>query len=141
MNLYKSNKQKFQLVNKRGSTQFKFNLMASPKESHWSILDGDQKIEEEESFSYAMHVVGDIHYAVHGLKAIELGVFDILAKARPRAKLSPSQIVAQMPTKNPNAAIPHSQAAGQRLCAWLRCGCGWWELWVFSDALQSYSYV
>ena len=100
-----------------------------------------KKIEEEESFSHAMHAAGDIHCVAHGLKAIELAVFDILAKARPGAKLSPSQIVAQMPTKNPNAAIPHSQAAGQRLCAWLRCGCGCWELWVFSDALQSYSYV
>ncbi|KAL0002411.1 hypothetical protein SO802_016192 [Lithocarpus litseifolius] len=58
--------------------------------------------------------------------AIELGVFDILAKAGPGAKLSPSQIVAQMPTKNPDAAMmlgPHSQAAGQPLCAWLHRGC------------------
>ncbi|KAK7837292.1 (s)-scoulerine 9-o-methyltransferase [Quercus suber] len=84
-----------------------------------------------------MHAVGDIHCATHGLKAIELGVFDILAKVRPGAKLSPSQIVAQMPTKNPDVAIPHSQAVGQQLCAWLCCGCKRWELWVFPEALQS----
>nr|POE55748.1 caffeic acid 3-o-methyltransferase [Quercus suber] len=82
-------------------------------------------------------LIGDIHCATHGLKAIELGVFDILAKVRPGAKLSPSQIVAQMPTKNPDVAIPHSQAVGQQLCAWLCCGCKRWELWVFPEALQS----
>ncbi|KAK9997706.1 hypothetical protein SO802_022392 [Lithocarpus litseifolius] len=36
--------------------------------------------------------------------ANELGVFDILAKVGPEARLSPSQIVAHLPTKKPNAA-------------------------------------
>jgi len=66
--------------------------MASPKESHRSILDGDQKIEEREFLP--CHAAGNIHCATHDLKAIELGVFDILAKARSGAKLSPSQIAA-----------------------------------------------
>ena len=121
-NLYKSSKQNFQFVNERGSNEFKVYLMASPKESHRSILDGDQKNRRKREF-LPCHAAGDIHCAAHDLKAIELGVFDILAKARRGAKLSPSQIVAQMPTKNPDATIPHSQAAGQRLCAWLCCGC------------------
>ena len=37
--------------------------------------------------------------------ANELGVFDILAEVGPDAKLSPSQIVAHLPTKNLDAAI------------------------------------
>ena len=59
-NLYKSSKQNFQFVNERGLNQFKFYLMASPKESHQSILDGDQKIEEKESFSHAIQLVTSI---------------------------------------------------------------------------------
>ena len=86
--------------------------MASPKESHRSILDGDQKIEEEESFSHAMQLVTSIVLPMALHLAIELGVFDVLAKASLEAMISPSQIIAQMPTKNPDATISHSQAAG-----------------------------
>ena len=99
-------------MNKRGSNQFKVYLMASPKESHRSILDGDKKIEEEESFSHAMQLVTSIVLPMALHLAIELGVFDVLAKASLGAMLSPSQIIAQMPTKNPDATISHSQAAG-----------------------------
>ena len=105
-------KKKFQFVRKRGSNQFKVYLMASPKESHRSILDGDKKIEEEESFSHAMQLVTSIVLPMALHLAIELGVFDVLAKASLGAMLSPSQIIAQMPTKNPDATISHSQAAG-----------------------------
>nr|AAU20770.1 (S)-scoulerine 9-O-methyltransferase [Thalictrum flavum subsp. glaucum] len=37
--------------------------------------------------------------------AIELNVFEIIFQAGPEAQLSPAEIVAKIPTKNPNAAI------------------------------------
>nr|POF25887.1 caffeic acid 3-o-methyltransferase [Quercus suber] len=79
--------------------------MASPIQSHQGILDGNLKQEEEESFHYAMQLVNSCALSMALQSTIELGVFDILAKAGPRAKLSPSQIVAQMPTKNPEATV------------------------------------
>lgn len=85
---------------------FKANaIVGSPIESHSRIvdLDGDKE-EEEESFSYAMQLTTSIVLPMALQWANELGVFDILAKAGPEAKLSPSQIVAHLPTKNPDAA-------------------------------------
>ncbi|KAL0009031.1 hypothetical protein SO802_010533 [Lithocarpus litseifolius] len=79
--------------------------MASPIQSHQGILDGNLKQEEEESFPYAMQLVNSCALPMALQSTIELGVFDILAKAGPGAKLSPSQIVAQMPTKNPEATV------------------------------------
>ncbi|KAM4105251.1 hypothetical protein ACJW30_06G218100 [Castanea mollissima] len=77
--------------------------MAFLKESHLRNLDDDQR--EEKSFSCAMQFSTSIVLPMVLHSATELGVFDILAKAGPGAKLSPSQIVAQMPTKNPDAAM------------------------------------
>ncbi|XP_023896639.1 cathecol O-methyltransferase 1 [Quercus suber] len=77
--------------------------MAFLKESNTRNADNDQR--EEKSFSCAMQLSTSIVQPMVLHSAIELGVFDILAKAGPGAKLSPSQIVAQMPTKNPDAAM------------------------------------
>lgn len=67
------------------------------------IVDGDQK--EEESFIDAMQVATSLVLPMAMRSAMELGVFEILAKAGPGAKLSPSQIVQQMPTKNLEAPM------------------------------------
>lgn len=58
---------------------------------------------EQDPASTAMGLVG-IGCLPMALKtSIELNVLDILAKAGPESKLSASQIVTQLPTKNPNA--------------------------------------
>jgi caffeic acid 3-O-methyltransferase len=67
------------------------------------MVDGDQK--EENTFPYAMQVATSTVLPMALRSAIELGVFEILAKAGSGAKLSPSQIVQQMPTKNPDAPM------------------------------------
>ena len=77
--------------------------MAFLKESNPRNLDNDQR--EEKSFSCAMQLSTSIVLPMVLHSAIKLGVFDILTKAGPGAKLSPSQIVAQMPAKNPDAAM------------------------------------
>ena len=107
ISVYKSTKQNFQFVNtKEVQFNLKLSAMASPIQSHQGILDGNLKQEEEEeSFPYAMQLVNSCALPMALQSTIELGVFDILAKAGPRAKLSPSQIVAQMPTKNPEATV------------------------------------
>ena len=103
--------------------------MGSPIESHSKIvdLDSDKKEEEEEdeSFSYAMQLTTSFVLPMALQSANELGVFDILAKAGPEAKLSPSQIVAHLPTKNPDAAIMLARILRMLAChsARLLCGC------------------
>ncbi|GMH18323.1 hypothetical protein Nepgr_020164 [Nepenthes gracilis] len=61
--------------------------------------------EEEELFSYAMALVtGSVPTMV--LKAvIELDVLEIIKRAGPEAYLSPAEIVAELPTCNPNASV------------------------------------
>ncbi|KAH7519395.1 hypothetical protein FEM48_Zijuj08G0031600 [Ziziphus jujuba var. spinosa] len=61
--------------------------------------------EEEgvESFSYAMQLAMSSVLPMSMQCAIELGIFDIIAKAGQEAKLSPSEIAAHMPTTNPDA--------------------------------------
>ncbi|XP_060675228.1 caffeic acid 3-O-methyltransferase-like [Ziziphus jujuba] len=59
--------------------------------------------EEEESFSYALQLVGSSALPTSLQCAIELGVFDIIGKAGEGAKLSPAEIAAQLGTNNPNA--------------------------------------
>ncbi|KAG2725713.1 hypothetical protein I3760_01G079000 [Carya illinoinensis] len=76
--------------------------MASHKAFHPSNLDGDQK-EEDESFVYAGQLANSLVLPMALQTVIELGVFEILAKAGPGSKLSPSQISAKMPTTNPEA--------------------------------------
>ncbi|XP_059457630.1 cathecol O-methyltransferase 1-like [Corylus avellana] len=78
--------------------------MASLMKSASKTLDGDDQ-QEENTFPYAMKVATSIVLPMAMRSAVELGVFEILAKAGPGAKLSPSQIVQQMPTKNPEAAM------------------------------------
>ncbi|KAF5464593.1 hypothetical protein F2P56_014662 [Juglans regia] len=78
--------------------------MASLTESHsLNNLDGHDRKEEDESFLYAGQLVNSLVLPMALQTAIELGVFEILAKAGPEAKLSSSQIVAKMPTTNPEA--------------------------------------
>ncbi|KAB1202984.1 Caffeic acid 3-O-methyltransferase [Morella rubra] len=67
-----------------------------------SLLNDHPK-EEEDSFSHAMQLANSLVLPMALQSAIELGVFDILAKAGPEAELSSSQIVAQMPNTNPEA--------------------------------------
>ncbi|XP_022757629.1 caffeic acid 3-O-methyltransferase-like [Durio zibethinus] len=61
--------------------------------------------EENETYSFAMQLVmgSVLHMALQ--TAWELGIFEIIAKAGPGAKLSATDIAAQMPTKNQDAAI------------------------------------
>nr|XP_023896620.1 anthranilate N-methyltransferase-like isoform X1 [Quercus suber]XP_023896621.1 anthranilate N-methyltransferase-like isoform X2 [Quercus suber] len=74
-----------------------------------TIIDGQElqriqkREEEEEAFSAAMELVygSTLPMAIH--TAIDLGVFDILANGGPSVTLSAEEIVAQMPTTNPDA--------------------------------------
>ncbi|KAF3456588.1 hypothetical protein FNV43_RR01242 [Rhamnella rubrinervis] len=62
------------------------------------------KEEEEESMCYAIQLVYSSGLPLSLICAMELGVFDIIAKAGPGAKLSPTEIAAKLPiTNNPGA--------------------------------------
>ncbi|KAF3431614.1 hypothetical protein FNV43_RR26345 [Rhamnella rubrinervis] len=59
---------------------------------------------EEEDFSYAMQLVSSSVLSMSLKCAMDLGVFDIIAKSGPGAKLGPSEIAANLPiTNNPDA--------------------------------------
>ncbi|EXC32921.1 Caffeic acid 3-O-methyltransferase [Morus notabilis] len=84
--------------------------MASPLElgNDRKFLDSEGRNKEEEdkeNFSYAMQLVFSTVLSMSLQTAIELGVFDIIAKAGEGAKLSPAEITAQMTTDNPEAPI------------------------------------
>ncbi|KAK8595938.1 hypothetical protein V6N12_064444 [Hibiscus sabdariffa] len=57
----------------------------------------------EESLSYALQVVNSLVLPMSMNAAVQLNVFEIIAKAGPNAKLSSKNIVARLPTKNPEA--------------------------------------
>ncbi|KAI4335092.1 hypothetical protein L6164_013771 [Bauhinia variegata] len=61
-------------------------------------------VEEEESYSYAMQLARSIALPMVLKTAVELKVFDIIAKSGPEAKLSAVDIAAQITSKNPEAA-------------------------------------
>ena len=68
-----------------------------------SVIDDERKLEEE-SFAYGAQLVNSLVLSMSLQSAIELGVFDIIAKAGEGAKLSASEIVAKLPTNNPGAS-------------------------------------
>ncbi|KAI4335093.1 hypothetical protein L6164_013772 [Bauhinia variegata] len=70
---------------------------------HPKFNDVDEE-EEEESFSYAMQLARSIALPLVLKTAIDLKVFDIIAKSGPDAKLSAVDIAAQITSKNPEAA-------------------------------------
>ncbi|XP_048317967.2 caffeic acid 3-O-methyltransferase 1 [Ziziphus jujuba] len=80
--------------------------MACPQ---YREFHGAEERREEEgggeslSFSYAMQLAMSSVLSMSLQCAIELGIFDIIAKAGHEAKLSPSVIAAHMPTTNPDA--------------------------------------
>ncbi|XP_020244004.1 caffeic acid 3-O-methyltransferase-like isoform X2 [Asparagus officinalis] len=59
---------------------------------------------DEDAFIYAHQLVSFSVLPMTLTSAIDLGIFDIIAKAGPGASLSPGEIAAQLPTKNPEAA-------------------------------------
>ncbi|CAL9007597.1 unnamed protein product [Prunus brigantina] len=76
-----------------------------PKINHVELGDEITKEEEEESFCYAMQLVGSSALSISLQSAIELGVFDIIAREGPGAKLSSSEIAAKIGTKNSEAPM------------------------------------
>ncbi|XP_008244208.1 PREDICTED: caffeic acid 3-O-methyltransferase-like [Prunus mume] len=76
-----------------------------PKINHAEPEDEITKEEEDESFCYAIQLVGSSVLSMSLQSAIELGVFDIIGKEGPGAKLSSSEIAAKIGTKNPEAPM------------------------------------
>ncbi|TXG63115.1 hypothetical protein EZV62_010109 [Acer yangbiense] len=62
-----------------------------------------QQEEEEAYYSYANNLAMSVVLPMALRTAVELDVFDIIAKAGPGAKLSASEIATQIPNTNPNA--------------------------------------
>ncbi|KAK6272650.1 hypothetical protein POUND7_009733 [Theobroma cacao] len=59
--------------------------------------------QNQESFSYAIQIVTSNALPMSMHAAIQLQLFEIIAKAGPDAKLSPKEIAVQLRTKNPDA--------------------------------------
>ncbi|ONI23625.1 hypothetical protein PRUPE_2G199300 [Prunus persica] len=76
-----------------------------PKINHVEPGDEITREEEEESFYYAMQLVGSSVLSISLQSAIELGVFDIIDKEGLGAKLSSSGIAAKIGTKNSEAPM------------------------------------
>ncbi|XVE66009.1 hypothetical protein DITRI_Ditri08aG0047200 [Diplodiscus trichospermus] len=59
--------------------------------------------QDRASFSYATQIVNSSVLPMCMHAAIQLDIFEIIAKVGPNAKLSPEELAAQLPTKNPEA--------------------------------------
>jgi len=75
--------------------------MGSFIESHIGQVDEAK----DENFGYAMQLALSSVLPMTMYSAIQLGIFEIIAKAGPDAKLSASDVAAQLPTKNPDAPM------------------------------------
>ncbi|KAM1406246.1 hypothetical protein ACFXTH_000937 [Malus domestica] len=75
---------------------------------HNTNIDGPLalQLEEEENFCYAIELVSSSVPSMSMQSAIELGVFDIIAKAGPGAKLSSSEIAAHIGSGTRNSEGP-----------------------------------
>ncbi|GAU45479.1 hypothetical protein TSUD_190980 [Trifolium subterraneum] len=62
-----------------------------------------QELEDEESFSYAIHLANSIVLPMALQSAAELGIFDVLQKAGKGAQLSAEEISARLSCNNPDA--------------------------------------
>ncbi|XP_021822615.1 caffeic acid 3-O-methyltransferase 1-like [Prunus avium] len=76
-----------------------------PKINHAETEDEITKEEEEESFCYAIQLVSSYALSISLQSAIELGVFEIITREGPGAKLSSSEIAAKIGTKNSEAPM------------------------------------
>ncbi|GMN42771.1 hypothetical protein TIFTF001_011982 [Ficus carica] len=77
---------------------------------------------DQETFSYVTQLMHFPAVTMLLKTAAELGVFDIIAKAGPGAKLSPAKIVAQLPTNNPKAPVMLNRLLRLLACySFLRC--------------------
>ncbi|BFG22298.1 hypothetical protein CerSpe_085720 [Prunus speciosa] len=76
-----------------------------PKINHVETEDEITEEEEEESLCYALQLVGSSVLSISLQSTIELGVFDIIAREGPGAKLSSSEITANIGTKNSEAPM------------------------------------
>jgi len=72
--------------------------MASSIENHVSQVDEAQ----DENFGYAMQLALSSVLPMTLHTAIQLGIFEIIAKAGPDVKLSAADIAATLPTDNPD---------------------------------------
>lgn len=66
-------------------------------------LDSTSELEDDESFSYAIQLANSVVLPMALQSATQLGVFDVLQKAGPDAKLSADQIASQLSCNNPQA--------------------------------------
>ena len=65
--------------------------------------NSSNKEQDQESFSIAFKIVSSNVLPMSMHAAVQLDIFEIIAKAGPDAKLSAKEIAAQLPTKNPEA--------------------------------------
>ncbi|GKV16542.1 hypothetical protein SLEP1_g27172 [Rubroshorea leprosula] len=80
--------------------------MASSEETRIQIhANNMQQDHEEQSSSYAMQLVNSVTLPMTLHAALQLDIFQIIAKAGPDAKLSPQEIATQLGARNPDAAM------------------------------------
>ena len=78
---------------------------AKTQHKHKHNEEEEEEENEEDTYSFAMQLAMSIVLPASMQAAAELGVFEIIAKAGPGAKLSAAQIAAQMPSRNPNTGV------------------------------------
>lgn len=78
-------------------------MAPSLETSNGEAMHLKQVEEEQDGILFAMNMMSTMVYPFVVRTAIELGIFDIIAKAGEGAKLSAEEIIEQLGTKNPEA--------------------------------------
>ncbi|KAJ1409665.1 Winged helix-like DNA-binding domain superfamily [Sesbania bispinosa] len=80
------------------------NSNSKKNECEYDHEKPESKLEDEESFSYAVQLGNSIVLPMALQSATELGVFDVLQKASRSANLSSKEIASKLSCNNPEAA-------------------------------------
>lgn len=78
-------------------------MAPSLETSNGEAMHLKQVEEEQDGILFAMNMMSTMVYPFVVRTAVELGIFDIIAKAGEGAKLSAEEIIEQLGTKNPEA--------------------------------------
>ncbi|XP_074287976.1 caffeic acid 3-O-methyltransferase-like [Silene latifolia] len=71
----------------------------------YGISENEKVREEDQMLVYALHIANSFTLSITLTVALQLRFFDIISRAGHSAQLSASEVVSQIPTKNPRASL------------------------------------
>ncbi|XP_074318664.1 caffeic acid 3-O-methyltransferase 1-like [Silene latifolia] len=70
----------------------------------YGSIENEKVKEEDQALVYALHIANSFTLSITLTVALDLGFFNIISNAGPSVRVSASEVVSQLPTKNPKSA-------------------------------------